>query len=55
MRSALSLLGGIAISAAGVGVVVGADQDLVGVLLISAGVVVALLGMRVIGGAGRSA
>lgn len=55
MRSALSLLGGMAISAAGVGVVVGSDQDLVGVLLIGAGVVVALLGMRVIGGVGRSA
>ena len=53
MRSALALLGGMAISAAGIGVVIGSDQDLPGVLLIGAGVVVALLGMRVLG-AGRS-
>lgn len=55
MRSALSLLGGMAVSAAGIGVVVGTDHDLVGVLLIGAGVAVALLGMRVTGGVGRSA
>jgi hypothetical protein len=45
----------MAISAAGVGVAVGSDLDLVGVLLISAGVVVALLGMRASDGVGRSA
>lgn len=49
MRSAISLLGGMAISAAGVMVAVGSTQDVAGVLLIGAGVVVALLGMRPIG------
>ena len=49
MRSAISLLGGMAISAAGVMVAIGSDQDVAGVLIIGAGVVVALLGMRVIG------
>jgi hypothetical protein len=44
----------MAVSAAGVVVTIGSDQDLVGVLLIGAGVVVALLGLRVIG-AGRAA
>lgn len=54
MRSALALLGGMGISAAGIGVVVGSEQEMAGVLLIAAGVVAALLGMRVIG-AGQSA
>lgn len=49
MRSALSLLGGMAVSAAGVLVVIGSEQDLPGVLLIGAGVAVAALGLRVIG------
>ena len=44
MRSIVSLLGGIAISLAGLLVVVGSAADLAGVLLITAGVVVALLG-----------
>jgi len=44
MRSIFSLLGGIAISLAGLLVVVGSSADLAGVLLIAAGVVVALLG-----------
>jgi hypothetical protein len=47
MRSILSLLGGIAISAAGVLVVLGSPSDLAGVLLIAAGVLVALLALRV--------
>ena len=54
MRSALALMGGMAISAAGVGVTVGSDYDLAGVLLIGAGVLVAGLGMRLVG-ARRSA
>jgi hypothetical protein len=54
VRSALWLLGGMAVSAAGIVVTIGSDQDLVGVLLIGAGVLVALLGLRVIG-AGRAA
>lgn len=49
MRSAISLLGGMAVSAAGVLVVIGSTQDLPGVLLITAGVVVAALGLRLIG------
>lgn len=44
MRSALFLLGGIAISIAGGMVVVRTTADVAGVLLITAGVVVALLG-----------
>jgi hypothetical protein len=46
MRSAISLLGGMAISAAGIMVVIGSASDLVGVLLIGAGVLVAMLGAR---------
>jgi hypothetical protein len=44
----------MAISAAGIVVAVGSDQELVGVLMIGAGVLVAVLGLRVIG-AGRAA
>jgi len=44
VRSILSLLGGIAISGLGVMVVVQSSADLAGVLLITAGVVVAILG-----------
>lgn len=44
MRSVLSLLAGIAISVAGVSVVVRSPYDAAGVLLITAGVVLALLG-----------
>ena len=44
MRSVFSLLGGIAISIAGIIVAVRSTADLAGVLLITAGVVVALLG-----------
>jgi hypothetical protein len=54
VRSALALMGGMAISAAGVGVTVGSDYDLAGVVLIGAGVLVAGLGMRLVG-ARRSA
>jgi hypothetical protein len=54
VRNALALMGGMLISTAGVGVVVGSDYDLAGVLLIGAGVLVAALGMHVVG-AGRSA
>ena len=44
MRSIVSLLAGIAISISGILVVVRSTSDIVGVLLITAGVVVALLG-----------
>jgi hypothetical protein len=44
VRSVFSLLGGIAISISGILVVVRSTADLAGVLLITAGVVVALLG-----------
>jgi hypothetical protein len=44
VRSIFSLLGGIAISLAGLLVVVGSDADVAGVLLIGAGVVVAIVG-----------
>jgi hypothetical protein len=54
VRNALALMGGMAISAAGIGVVVGSAFDLAGVLLIGAGVLVAALGMR-LAGARRSA
>jgi hypothetical protein len=46
MRSAISLAGGMAVSAAGVFVVLGSAQEIAGVLLIAAGVVVAVLGLR---------
>jgi hypothetical protein len=46
MRIALSLLGGIAISGAGLLVVLASTQDLAGVLLIAAGAIVALLSPR---------
>lgn len=49
MRSAISLAGGLAVSAAGVFVVVASAQDVAGVLLIAAGVVVAILGLRTAG------
>lgn len=49
MRTAMALVGGMAISAAGVGVVVGSAHDGAGVLLIGAGVLVAGLGMRLLG------
>jgi hypothetical protein len=48
MRPILSLLGGIAISAAGLLIVQGSDEDLAGVLLIGAGVLVSLLALRVV-------
>lgn len=48
MRSVLSLLGGIAVSAAGLLVVVGSAYDLAGALLIAAGVIVSMIGMRVL-------
>jgi hypothetical protein len=44
----------MAISAAGIVVTVASDKDLVGVLLIGAGVLVALLGLRVMS-SGRAA
>lgn len=43
MRRAFALLGGFAVSAVGFVVVIGSDLDLVGVLLITIGVAVALL------------
>lgn len=43
MRRAFALLGGFAVSAVGFVVVIGSDLDLVGVLLISIGVALALL------------
>ena len=46
MRSVLALLGGIAISAAGLAVVLGSDLDLPGVVMITAGALVAALGFR---------
>ena len=46
MRSVLSLLGGMAVSAAGILVVLSSAADLAGVLLIAAGVIVAILGPR---------
>ncbi len=46
MRPVLSLLVGFAISVVGLIVVLGSALDMVGVLLIAAGVVVALLGVR---------
>lgn len=46
MRSVLSLLGGMAVSAAGILVVLASAADLAGVLLIAAGVIVAVLGPR---------
>lgn len=49
VRTALALFGGMAISAAGVAVVVGSTYDGAGVLLIVAGVLVAGLGMRLLG------
>jgi hypothetical protein len=48
MRSILSLLAGISISAAGLLVVVGSIYDLAGVLLIAAGVLVSMLAMRIL-------
>jgi len=48
MRSILSLLGGIAISAAGLLIVLGSAQDLAGALVIGAGVLVTLLALRVV-------
>jgi hypothetical protein len=44
VRSVLSLLGGLAISIAGVIVVVRSSADVMGVLLITGGVVIAFLG-----------
>jgi NO-binding membrane sensor protein with MHYT domain len=46
MRPVLSLLIGIVVSAFGLWVVLATDLDIPGVLLIGAGVVVALLGVR---------
>jgi len=46
MRSVLSLLGGMAVSAAGILIVLSSTADLAGVLLIAAGVIVAILGPR---------
>lgn len=46
MRPVLSLLIGIVISAFGLWVVLATDLDIPGVVLIAAGVVVALLGVR---------
>jgi hypothetical protein len=46
MRPVLSLLLGLAISIAGLVVVLASDLDIPGVLLSAAGVVVALLGIR---------
>jgi hypothetical protein len=54
VRNALALMGGMAISAAGIGVVVGSAYDLAGVLLIGAGVLVGALGMRVVGAGGSA-
>lgn len=48
MRPILSLFGGIAVSAAGFLIVLGSAEDVAGVLLIGAGVLVALLGLRVV-------
>jgi hypothetical protein len=48
MRPILSLFGGIAVSAAGFLVVLRSAEDLAGVLLIGAGVLVALLALRVV-------
>ncbi len=48
MRSVLSLLGGMAISAAGILVVLGSRYDFAGVLLIGAGVLVAMLALRIV-------
>ena len=50
MRSVISLLGGMAVSAAGLLLVVGSSQDAVGVLLIGAGALVAVLGRRAVHG-----
>ncbi len=46
MRPVLSLLVGLAISIVGLVVVLASELDIPGVLLIAAGVVVALLGIR---------
>jgi hypothetical protein len=46
MRSVLSLLGGMAVSAAGLLIVLGSTFDLAGALLIAAGVLVAGIGLR---------
>lgn len=46
MRPGLALLAGLVISAAGLAAVLLSAMDLVGVLLIGAGVVVALAGQR---------
>lgn len=46
LRSALALMAGVAVSAAGVGVAVGSAYDLAGVLFIGAGALVAVLGVR---------
>ena len=46
MRPVLSLLVGIAVSIVGLMVVVWSAYDIAGVLLIAAGVIVALLGVR---------
>jgi hypothetical protein len=46
VRPVLALLGGIAISAAGLAVVLGSDLDLPGVVMITAGALVAAFGLR---------
>jgi hypothetical protein len=46
MRPVLSLLIGIVVSAFGLWVVLASDLDIPGVVLIAAGVVIALLGVR---------
>lgn len=55
MRSVLSLLVGLAISIVGLIVVVGSDFDIGGVLLIAAGVIVALLGVKTARGSSGAA
>ncbi|HEX5395697.1 MAG TPA: hypothetical protein VFX74_01275 [Candidatus Limnocylindria bacterium] len=48
MRPVLALLVGIAVSVVGLIVVVWSSYDIAGVLLIAAGVLVALLGVRTV-------
>lgn len=48
MRPILSLFGGIAVSAAGFLIVLGSAEDVACVLFIGAGVLVALLALRVV-------
>lgn len=46
MRPVLALLGGIAISAVGLLLVIGSEMDMPGALLIAAGAIVAAFGLR---------